>query len=187
VIFNVVVTSYEDAVRRLLLYQVDLALVFGAASHPDLASLLRVDQPLVAVMAQDHALARHPSLTLAQCLAHKLALLDPTQSGRRMIEAAAAARAIAPRIALESNSFELLCDYVAATDAITFQAAIGTSFLPARQRLAVRPISDEDHPHAPLVLLHLKGRALPPAATRFARQLLEGLVPAVVKEGSVLF
>ena len=170
--FEVCISNYDDAMRRLSAYQADLALVFGSAIHPDLEALVAVDQRLVAVMAEDHPLACHTQITLDQCLRYGLALLDRTHSGRRLIDSAAAALPIAMRVVLESNSFEMLCEFVAATDAVTFQAQIGTSGLAQRQRLAVRPIGDTENMCAKLVLLHLKGRALPLAATRFADQLV---------------
>ena len=167
--FTVQTASHEEAVRRLVQYEVDLALIFGPPLRPEIQAYASVGQRLVAVMRRDHPLSSKPWLRLHHCLAYPLALLDRSFSGRRLIDAALAGISAARSVAIESNSFEALGTYVAHSNAITFQVDVGTLGVSAGSGgLCVRPLHDDERAYAPLVLLHLKGRSLSVATRRFA-------------------
>lgn len=171
VVFSVQTSSHERAMRLLTQYEVDLALIFGPPVHPDLHAVISVGQRVVAVMRAGHPIEKVKVLRLRQCLDYPLALLDKSFAGRLLIDRAILATSRAGNIVVEGNSFEMLADYVRNSDAITFQVDIGTSNHSIDESFAVRPLSDDDEVYAPLVLLHLKGRALPLAAKRFADKL----------------
>ena len=168
VVFSIRTASHEHAIRMLMQYEVDLALIFGPPLHNEVQAYMSIGQRLVAVMREDHPLAARDQLRLRHCLEHPLALLDKSFAGRRLIDAAMAGISSFANIVIEGNSFEMLAAYVAHSDAVTFQVQIGTGDLATGHGLAVRPLMDEEKAYAPLVLLHLKGRSLPIAARRFA-------------------
>jgi DNA-binding transcriptional LysR family regulator len=176
--FEIDVCGFDVAVKKLAGYEAELALVFGAAEHAGLTTLCAADQLLVAIMARDHPLARHASVSLCDCVAYPLALLDRRFSGRRLIDAALGERAAKP-VLVEANSMEMLMAYVGASSAITFQAQIGAD-VAAAHGLAVRRVDDAESTHAPLVLLQLRGRELPLAASRFAGRMADALKKAVL-------
>ncbi|MCQ8280098.1 LysR family transcriptional regulator [Acetobacteraceae bacterium KSS8] len=175
VVFSISTASHEQAIRMLVQYEVDLALIFGPPLRSEVRAYMSIGQRVVAVMRQDHPLAEQPALRLRHCMEYPLALLDRGFSGRRLLDSIMAGISTPPNIVLEANSFEPLAAYVRHSDAVTFQVQIGIDDIAAGHGLAVRALLDEDKAFAPLVLLHLKGRSLPVAARRFADTISRGL------------
>lgn len=171
VVFSIQTASHEQAIRMLVQYEADLAVVFGPPFRPEVQAYISIGQRLVAVMREGHPLAAGGAIRLRHCLEYPLALLDKSFSGRRLIDAALAGSSMQPSIVLESNAFEALLGYVARTDAITFQVDIGLRDEAVRPGLVVRPLHDDDGTYAPLVVLHLKGRALPAAVQKFVSRI----------------
>lgn len=176
VTFDVHVQEHGSAARALQDYEVDLALVFDAASMPGFEVITAVPQAIHAIMARDHPLAGAGVLRLRDCLRYPLAL--PTQSfgGRVLFDQSVAARGLAPQIALQSNSFEYLKAHVARTDAITFQIPIGAPDPGAAGEIVTRPVSPRDVWSGLLFLGQLKGRTLSVAASRFVEQITRSLI-----------
>jgi len=175
VTFAISVASHEQAIKMLIDYDVDLALIFAPPLRAEVQSIVSIGQRLSAVMREGHPLAARPVLRLRNCLEYPLALLDRSFAGRRMIDNYISGSPVNPKIVAEANTFEFLAEYVANSDAITFQVAIGTEGLSADRGLVARPVSDADKAYAPLVLMQLKGRAQPIAASRFAQHVSKAL------------
>ncbi len=172
---SVTVCDHTTAMRHLLAYEVDLVLVFRPPHAAELQPVMSIGQGMVAVMAQDHPLARKPRLRVRDCLMYDLALPEPSYSGRELIDQVLARGSLQPNLVIESNSFDLLADLVKDTEIISFQVDIGASRWRDDPDLAVRPIDEADGAHGPLVLGQLKGRTLPLPAARFAEQLARRL------------
>jgi len=85
----------------------------------------------VAIVPPGHPLARRRRVDLADLAAHPLVLLDRSTSARAFLDAALAARRLAPKIAMEMNSLEVIQRMVA--------LGFGISIVP---ELAVRPGPD---------------------------------------------
>ena len=175
VAFSIRTASHEQAIRMLIQYEVDLALIFGPPLRPEVQAYMSIGQRLVAVMRNGHPLAGGTMLRLRQCLDYPLALLDKSFAGRRLIDASMAALTRQPNVVAESNSFEVLSSFVSQCDAITFQVEIGIADLAPALGLTARALADEERAYAPLVLLYLKGRSLPLAARKFADTLCQEL------------
>lgn len=169
--FRVMVTDHLTAVRLLATYEADLVLVFRPARSAELQPILSVGQGLNAVMAADHPLAARETVRMRECLAYDVALPESNFGGREIIDDWLASSSAKLNTVLEANSFEILGDFVSRTDVITFQIDVGTLLWKSDPRFAVRPVSDIDGAHGPLVLGQFKGRALPLAPAKFAEQL----------------
>lgn len=168
--FQVSIRDHAGALRELAEFETDLALIFHPPPNADWQPLLQLGQRLVAIMAPDHPLAAKPRVRLRDCAGFPVALPDRSLGARQILEERMAGHSARFDVALESNSFELLRQFVRDGQAITFQIEIGAP-APADPDFAVRPVDDADLAHGPLVLGQLRGRALPVAAAKFAERL----------------
>lgn len=173
--FSVTVLDHGGAIKALTKYETDIVLVFGPPRSAELQPIMSLGQRLVAVMSSAHPLAGKPSLRLRDCALHNVALPDRNFGGRQIIEDLLASSSVKLNVVFETNSFDMLCNFVRQTDAITFQIEIGVLRWAKDPRIAIRPIDDADLAHGPLVLGQLKGRALPIAGAKFAEQLARRL------------
>jgi hypothetical protein len=165
------VSDHTKAMQSLIAYGSDLILVFRPPRLAELQPIMSIGQNLVAIMASDHPLAARPDVRIRDCVEYGVALPDRSFSGREIIEDVLATGSAKLNVVLEANSFDVLCDFVKVTDAITFQIGIGALGWRDDPKIAIRPISDLDAAHGPLVLGQLKGRVLPLAAATFAEQV----------------
>lgn len=169
--FSVTVSDHGGAITALRDYEVDLALVFQPERHADFQPLMAVGQRLMAIFCSDHPLGKKKTVRLRDCAAYPLALADLSFSGRRIVEGIMASVSIKLNVDLESNSFELLRNYVRRTEAVMLQIELGALEDLPMSGLIARPIDDRDLAHGSLVLGQLKGRTLPVAVAKFADQI----------------
>jgi DNA-binding transcriptional LysR family regulator len=172
--FEVRVLDHERATAALADYEVDLILVFRPPRLATMQTLVKVEQRLIALMAQDHPLAAQRTVRLRDCAAYPVALADRGFGGRQLLDDACARANIRLRIVAESNSFELLRSLVGHGGLISFQIEIGTEF-PDGGGLVRRTIDGRDVPRADLVFGQLRDRNLPVASAVFAEQLTRTL------------
>ncbi len=174
--FEVKVLGHGEAMRALMDFDVDLALVFRPSAEADFQVVAAIDQPLVAIMRADHPLAAREQLRLRDCARFPLALPDRSYSGRQMLIEAMARKSFELQPAVESNSFEFLRHLVRLGDAITFQIAVGApAAIDAPAGIVARPIDPRDVPPGLLALGQLRGRPLTVAASKFALQVAQRL------------
>ncbi|MGC1778756.1 MAG: LysR family transcriptional regulator [Xanthobacteraceae bacterium] len=169
--FSVAVSDHGGAITALRQYEADLALVFQPERHADFQPLMAVGQRLMAIFSDDHPLGKRKAIRLRECAAYPLALADRTFSGRRIVDDIMASVSMRLNVQLESNSFELLRNYVRRTQAIMLQIELGALEDLPSPGLIARPIDDRDLAHGSLVLGQLKGRTLPVAVAKFADQI----------------
>ncbi|MDX5360486.1 MAG: LysR family transcriptional regulator [Alphaproteobacteria bacterium] len=175
VTFGVFPRDRAQAEQALSEFTADLALVFEPVRLAEIQTLMTVRQPIHAVMARDHPLARRKTVRLRECLDHPLALPSPPYGVRTLLEAAAAriGRPLEP--AIQSDSFEFLTMCAGHAGLVSFQIEIGLPAQGTEGALTSRPIDTRDVPSGVLHLGQLRGRALPVAAARFADQLSRAL------------
>jgi DNA-binding transcriptional LysR family regulator len=172
--FEVRVLDHERATAALADYEVDLILVFRPPRLATMQALVKVEQRLIVLMAQDHPLAAQRSIRLRDCATYPVALADRGFGGRQLLDDVCARANIRLRIVAESNSFELLRSLVGHGGLISFQIEIGTEF-PDGSGLVRRMIDGRDIPRADLVFGQLRDRNLPVASAVFAEQLTRTL------------
>ncbi|NYE23779.1 LysR family transcriptional regulator [Pigmentiphaga litoralis] len=174
--FTVTVADHAVVIQALREFQADLGIVYHAPAAADVLPLFTVDQALCAVMAEGHPLAAQPGVSMADCLAYPAALPDRSLGGRIVLDQFFARSSLKPKVAMESNSFEMLRNYVRGTTAVTFQIPLGAPMAEARDGVVARPITDRKLERSTLVVAQLKGRPLPGPAARFVEALREVLV-----------
>lgn len=171
VTFSVLIRDREAAERALIDYTADVAIVFEPVRMGDFDTLLTIRQPVFAMMAKDHPLARRKKLRLIDCLEYQLALPATPYGVRSLLETAARRLNLKLSPAVQSDSFEFLRHFAASEEAIAFQIPIGLPECPADHGLTITRLDPRDLPDGQLHLAQLRGRVLPIAAARFIDQV----------------
>lgn len=170
VTFSVNVRDRIQAERDLATFESDLAIVFEPAQMVDFEVLHAIPQPVMAVMSRAHPLAGRSALRLRDCLEYELALPGPQYGVRVLLEAGA--RRLGRRLepALVTDSFEMIRHFAGYGQSIGFQIPVGLNHLARPDLVSIR-LAEQDVAVGELYLGHLKGRALPVAALKFAQQV----------------
>lgn len=174
VTFSVNVRDRARAEQELASYSSDLALVFEPVYLVDFQVIASIPQQVSAVMRADHPLAGRAELRLRDCLDATHIAPSSSYGVRHLLDFAAkrGSRRVSPVV--ETESFELIRQYVIQEQVIGFQIPIGLAELDD-DRLVLRPISERDLPPGNLILGQMRGRTLPVASARFAMQLAAAL------------
>ncbi|GKX32571.1 MAG: transcriptional regulator [Rhizobiaceae bacterium MnEN-MB40S] len=171
VTFGVYVRDRRTAEEALMDYSVDLALVFEPVRFADFQTILRIKQPVHAVMRAGHPLASHKVLRLRDCTAWPLALPTAPYGVRALLEAGTERSTLKAQPSIESDSFEFLRSFARVSSGIGLQIPIGLPTDSLDNDLVHRPIDTRDIPAGMIYMGHLRGRTLPVAAARFVDQL----------------
>lgn len=169
VTFSVDVRDNRLGIGALTRYEADLALLINPPPSPEIQELLAKKQPLCAVMAKTHPLARLKRVRLVDCCKHPIAMPSSSLAIRALVDEPIYRLGLQTDVVAESDSLEFLRGFVARESAITFQPLTGVPR--ADERICARPIDIRDLEHIRVVLVQLKGRTLSTAAERFAAQL----------------
>jgi len=170
VTFSVNVRDRVQAERDLASFSSDLALVFEPVHMVDFQVLFEVPQRVHAVFRADNPLSALPEVRLHACLRQRLVCPAASYGVRHLLDTAAARRGLVLDPVVETESFELIRHYVMQEDAVGFQIPVGLN--PERQRgMAHCPVALRDIPEGRLILGQQRGRGLPVASAKFARQL----------------
>ena len=178
VTFNVHVRNGLAAEQALADHSADIALLAEAPYLAEFQTILTIKQPLYVVMAHDHPLAAKDTVRLGECLEYPLALPPTPNAIRALLEGMASQRGASINLAVQSDTYEFLLNYVQSGQALSFYMPLG---LPADKRMeyrACRPVADRDAPPIRLYLGQLRNRHLPVASARFADQLVNAFVNA---------
>lgn len=173
--FTVRICDHAAVVEALRNFDAELGLVYNAQPTADLTTLMEIEQRLCAVMALDHPLAKAESLRMRDCAKYPLALPDGTLGGRAILEGFFARSSLERNVVLESNSVEMLRNFVRSNDAITFQIQVGTPLIRPKDGVIGRHIDDRGLARGPLTVAQLRGRHLPLPALRFLETLRQAL------------
>jgi DNA-binding transcriptional LysR family regulator len=173
--FDLKVADHQWAMAALAAYEVDLVIVFRPTFVANFQPLMTLEQRLVAVVAKNHPLASRKTVRLSDCAAYPVAMPERSIGGRQLLEEVFARTGLTFKIAVESNSFEMLRGLVIHAGLISFQIKIGTNRAGNRLGIVTRDIDGRDVPHAKLVIGQLRGRNLPIVTSVFAEILTRKL------------
>ena len=172
VTFSVLLRDRAAAEQALVDFSADLVLVFEPVRLLEFQNLLNIRQPLHAVMAAAHPLAKQQSVRLRECLRYPVVLPTENFGVRHLLEAAVRRTSLTLNPVVVSDSFEFLRNHAVAENVVAFQIPIG---LPARDEQAgvvSRVVDRRDVPSGLLYFGQLRGRTLPVASARFAQQMM---------------
>jgi DNA-binding transcriptional LysR family regulator len=173
--FRVRVCDRGEALGALLDYSADLILAFSPERLSELEPLASAPQPVHAIMSSKHPLARKSQLRLRDVVQYPLALPERGLGSRMLLDTFFARSSLSFRLAVETNSFEILKRFVKLEKAVGFQIQIGTPQGIVEDGIVARPIVEPGLPLANLVLGQLRGRILPIAAFKFGQQMAKRL------------
>ncbi|HDZ48818.1 hypothetical protein LCGC14_0074140 [marine sediment metagenome] len=173
--FSVRIADRGEALKSLIAFEADLAVVVFPKMSSEVMQLIMVAQPVVALMSALHPLAAQPTVRLSECLNYPLVLPDASLGVRELLQPILIRRTNKAQISAETNSFELMRGLLQDQRSIGFQIAIGTPDSLQESTIISRPIDERDVPAAPLICAQLRGRTLSVAAARFADQLTQQL------------
>lgn len=171
VTFGVFLRDREAAEQALADHTADIAIVFEPVRMAAFHTLLRVRQPVHAVMTSDHPLASRKTLRLSECMSYPIALPTTPYGVRHLLEIAVRSASLRLDPVIESDSFEFLRNQAVAEDIISFQIPIGLSESVYGGKMVSVPLDGRDVAAGVLYMGQLKGRTLPVASARFAAQL----------------
>lgn len=175
VTFGVYLRDREAAEHALVDHSADLAIVFEPVRLSDFMTLMRVYQPVHAVMNAAHPLAEKQVLRLSDCLGFPIGLPTTPYGVRHLLDIAVQSASLRLEPVIQSDSFEFLRNHAVAENIISFQIPIGFASATSSGDLVSRPLDRRDVPAGVLYMGQLKGRTLPVAAARFAGQLSASL------------
>jgi DNA-binding transcriptional LysR family regulator len=178
VTFNVHVRNGLAAEQALADHSADIAILAEAPYLAEFQTVLTIRQPLYVVMAEDHPLAKVEALRLSECLEYPLALPPTPNALRSLLEGLAAQRNAKINLAVQSDSYEFLLNYVKSGQVLSFYLPLGLPTDKQMEGRICRPVAGRDAPPVLLYLGQLRNRHLSVAASRFCDQLVNAFVAA---------
>lgn len=172
--FQITVCGTAEVSERVLSNAAEVGLAFGSPSRDDLLLRARIAQPLQLVCRPRHPLSESGSLALKQLDGVAAALPDRSFGIRRLIDRAADAARVRLRIALESDSLQLIKNVVGGSDLVTFMPPMTLERERAAGTLVAIDLQGSGFSKATIDVIRARGHDLSHAASRF----LAGLVQA---------
>ena len=172
VTFSVLLRDRAAAEQALVDFSADLVLVFEPVRLLEFQNLLNIRQPLHAVMAAAHPLAKQQSVRLRECLRYPVVLPTENFGVRHLLEAAVQRTSQTLNPVVVSDSFEFLRNHAVAENVVAFQIPIGLPALDKQAGVVSRVVDRRDVPSGLLYFGQLRGRTLPVASARFAQQMM---------------
>ena len=174
VMFTVLRREREAAEQALLDHSADIAMVVEPVSLSVMNKVARLSQNIHAVVRAGHPLVQFATVRLEDCLRFPVGLPTTNHGVRQLFDLAMARARKSPTIAVESDSFDFLRNYLADRDIVTFQMPIGLPSA-ANEAFVHRPIDLRDLRQAEIFVGHLWGRSLPSAAASFLDQVASAI------------
>jgi DNA-binding transcriptional LysR family regulator len=167
------VTSHANAIRSLLTFEVDLAIIVTPPRHPDVIDLAISEQPLVAVMDNRHPLAQKTNLRISDCVQYPLIIPTHGLTSREILEPALRSIASEIQIATETNSYEIMRGMLYKSENIGFVIYTGNPNERFYEYIVYKNISSLDIRPVPIVCVQLKSRGISVSASRFSNFVAE--------------
>lgn len=148
-----------------------LGIAFNPPADADVEVLASAVEPVMAVMAPDHPLARAERLSLRDLAPHPLIM--PTRLGRTrsLIDSASRTARVELTCALETNSTHLIAALVAGGEKVAVMAPRVLSLHRAVGRVVFVKLTDPDLSAGRMMLVSRRGRRLSGAAEAMAASL----------------
>lgn len=171
--FSITVAGPRGLVDDLLKDVVDLILTHEQPDIGTISVLSSAPQPLCAMVAPEHPLARREALRLRDCVPFPIAMPDHTLAARALLDAAMDRSSIQLEPAIVSNSIEATKIFARTSRGVCFSFRVGSK--PDLSGMVSIPLADPGLGDARLFLASRRGRVLPVAAASFAEQLSAAL------------
>jgi len=165
---------FADGIPNAVLSgDVDLGLGLNLQQNPKLRTLFGIDVPFGAVVAPGHPLAKKEKIRLSEAAVYPLVLAEPRMSLRTVVDMALARISVTSKPVVETNSIELMKQFVQLGHAVTFLNPLDVAEDRLTGRLRYLPIGESQTQSMKLVARQ-KG-AIDPATSRFVEHLKRSL------------
>jgi len=165
---------FADGIPNAVLSgDVDLGLGLNLQPNPKLRTLFGIDVPFGAVVAPGHPLAKKEKIRLSEAAAYPLVLAEPRMSLRTVVDMALARISVTSKPVVETNSIELMKQFVQLGQAVTFLNPLDVAEDRLTGRLRYLPIGESQTQSMKLVARQ-KG-TIDPATSRFVEHLKRSL------------
>lgn len=168
----------DNTIAAVVSGEADIALAYNLENNPRLATYLRAEFRLGAVMAPAHPLAKRTALRLAECFDYPMVIADPTMTIRDVLESVTDLE-YDPNLAIETNSIGLMKRLAQTSPNITFLNPIDIAEELRAGLLTLVPVREIDGKPQVLSLVH---RARGPLES--ATNLLASEIKAALQEGA---
>lgn len=169
--FEVAVAGSDGVVQAVKTGDVDLGICFNQPAAPEVAVVLRHQEPICAMVAPSHPLARLRQMSIADLTGIPVGLSPRWSGTRQLVDAVCAKSGVTLTIALESNSIDLLHRFALIGQGVAF--LIRSACMESLQagRLVAIPVTDPSFRLATVEVVALANRRLPLAAEEFLGEI----------------
>jgi DNA-binding transcriptional LysR family regulator len=169
--FEVTVDRTDRIIAAVREGRTDIGLAFYPPVEPDLTTVFKMREPLVALMSPRHPLAGRPKVSLADSISYPIALPLKNSGSRVLIDIACKAAGIYMVPVLETNSIQFRVQFVHVNNGITFHSRLSARDSLRTGDLVAVPIRDRIVNTATIDAVTHASRELPLAAEEFLRFL----------------
>ena len=174
---QVQVVSHDVALRYLLSFDVDLAIIISRPNNNELVDLVTIDQPLMAIVDKKHPLATKDCIRLTECLEYPLILPGKGLTTREMLDTKLQNIETVSKQYIETNSYEVMRNLVFDSLNIGFGIFLQIQS-PSRgvnEHITHIPISEKDIRPVPIICVQLRNRSLSVPAAQLANLVTQEL------------
>ena len=169
--FEVTVDRTDRIITAVREGRTDIGLAFYPPVEPDLTTVFKMREPLVALMSPRHPLAGRPKVSLADSVVYPIALPLKNSGSRVLIDIACKTAGIYMVPVLETNSIQFRVQFVQVDNGITFHSRLSARDSLRTGDLVAVPIRDRIVNTATIDAVTHASRELPLAAEEFLRFL----------------
>jgi len=180
--FGLHVSAAADATHRVAEGDSDIAVTFSVTPHPGIVVQHAWPARVLAVMAKDHPLAQHASITLNDLQRYPLALTGKGTSTRTLFDMSCGLANLLIEPVLDSNYAGSLHAFVRESDAILLAGYVSIAQRLARNNLVARPIQGAEMQSRSLQIQTMKGRLLSSSVQAFIAHLAR-MLDALEEDG----
>src|SRR5690606_1688278 len=105
--FQLHVSSTDQSLEALIKGECDIAIIFKAPRKPEVISVARGHEPLVALVAPEHPVAHHTTIQLRELFQYNIVMPDNRFGVRQVVDRKARALGITPALAVTTNSIAM--------------------------------------------------------------------------------
>ncbi|GAA1709247.1 LysR substrate-binding domain-containing protein [Streptomyces yatensis] len=171
--FRLNVTGPTAATRQVIDGTVDLAVTYSLGPEWGIKVEYSQQQPIYALMPDDHPLAHREYVELADLLEYPLALMDEGTTIRQLFDVCVALEGLSFEPALVSNYSGALQSFAQLRGGVTLVGPLTVRRRLGADRLAIVPIHNPELSRRSMQIQSMARRALPAAVRAFLAHLIE--------------
>jgi DNA-binding transcriptional LysR family regulator len=141
--FNIMISGSDEIIGAVREVATDIGLSYYSQPSPEIEIRALLREPLVAVVAANHPLAKRKQISLRDAAEFPAALTSKNSRSRNLIDTACWQAGVSLSPVMETNSIELLSGFVEHSNGVTFLLRIAALEGIRARRLAAVPIHSE--------------------------------------------